>query len=94
MPSHNLLLYFQDDLNIEETWRLSGAHYEKTSLAWLKKMDSEKTKILEIFKNTYGPNNAEIWFQRWRIFFMSCEKLFGYNDGNEWGVSHYRFVKR
>ena len=25
---------------------------------------------------------------------MSCEKLFGYNSGREWGVSHYRFVKR
>ena len=21
------------------------------------------------------------------------EKLFGYNNGSEWGVSHYRFVK-
>ena len=94
MPSHNLLLYFQDDLNIEETWRLSGTHYEKTSLAWLRKMDSNKQKIIKIFEKTYGPDKARIWFQRWRIFFMSCEKLFGYNDGREWGVSHYRFIKR
>ena len=94
MPSHNLLLYFQDDLNIEKTWRLAGTHYEKTSLAWLNNMDRNKTEIIKIFKKTYGSQNALIWFQRWRIFFMSCEKLFGYNNGDEWGVSHYRFIKR
>ena len=93
MPSHDLLLYFQDELKIEKTWRISGVHYEKTSLAWLKKMDKNKKKIMKIFSETYGKNNANLWFQRWRIFFMSCEKLFGYNNGSEWGVSHYRFSK-
>ena len=94
MPSHKLLLYFQDNLIIDSTWRLSGTHYEKTSLAWLKNMDRNRAVILKIFKKTYGVDNAGLWFQRWRIFFMSCEKLFGYNSGREWGVSHYRFVKR
>ncbi len=93
MPSHDLLLYFQDDLSIEAVWRLSGKHYEKTSLAWLIKMDNNKSKIIKIFEKTYGKENAKVWFQRWRIFFMSCEKLFGYNNGREWGVSHYRFIK-
>ena len=93
MPSHNLLLYFQDHLKIEATWRFSGIHYEKTSLAWLKKMEENNEEIIEIFSETYGPENARKWFQRWRIFFMSCEKLFGFNNGTEWGVSHYRFVK-
>ena len=93
MPSHQLLLYFQDDLKIEATWRLSGTHYEKTSLAWLKNMDDNRSSILKIFEKTYGKENAGVWFQRWRIFYMSCEKLFGYNSGKEWGVSHYRFTK-
>ena len=93
MPSHNLLLYFQDDLKIDQVWRLSGTHYEKTSLAWLNEMDKNKRYIIEIFKETYGEKNARIWFQRWRIFYLSCEQLFGYNNGTEWGVSHYRFVK-
>tara|TARA_Y100000590_G_scaffold188509_1_gene214859 strand:- start:2716 stop:3750 length:1035 start_codon:yes stop_codon:yes gene_type:complete len=93
MPSHNLLLYFQEHLIIESSWRFSGCHYEKTSLAWLNKMDNNKKNILKIFSNIYGFNEAKTWFYRWRIFFMSCEELFGYNKGNEWGVSHYLFRK-
>ena len=93
MPSHDLLLHFQDDLTIEEIWRMSGKHYEKTSLAWVNKMDANKDSVMKIFSETYG-DDAKLWFQRWRIFFMSCEKLFGYNNGSEWGVSHYRLNKR
>ena len=93
MPSHDLLLHFQDDLVIDDVWSMSGTHYEKTSLAWVNKMDANKDSIMKIFLKTYG-DDAKLWFQRWRIFFMSCEKLFGYNNGSEWGVSHYRFNKR
>ena len=93
MPSHDLLLHFQDDLIIDDVWSMSGTHYEKTSLAWINKMDANKDSIMKIFLKIYG-DDAKLWFQRWRIFFMSCEKLFGYNNGSEWGVSHYRFSKR
>ena len=93
MPSPDLLLHFQDDLTIDDVWSMSGTHYEKTSLAWVNKMDANKDSIMKIFLKTYG-DDAKLWFQRWRIFFMSCEKLFGYNNGSEWGVSHYRFSKR
>ena len=93
MPSHQLLLYFQNDLKIESTWRFSGTHYERTSLAWLNKMDSQKNEITEIFYKAYGKDQTPVWFQRWLIFFMACEVLFGYDNGREWGVSHYRFVK-
>ena len=93
MPSHDLLLHFQDDLIIDDVWSMLGTHYEKTSIAWVNKMDANKDRIMKIFLKTYG-DDAKLWFQRWRIFFMSCEKLFGYNNGSEWGVSHYRFNKR
>jgi cyclopropane-fatty-acyl-phospholipid synthase len=93
MPSHRLLLHFQEDLNIEKVWRISGTHYSQTSWAWLDKMDQNKTHIINIFSKTYGHKYAKIWWQRWRIFFMSCAELFGLEKGNEWGVSHYLFVK-
>ena len=38
-------------------------------------------------------DEAERWFHRWRIFFLSCAELFGYRDGNEWWVTHLRFRK-
>ena len=93
MPSHRLLMSFPGQMKIEKDWRVSGLHYEKTSLAWLQKMDKNKTEVLELFKKTYGEREARVWFQRWRIFFMSCEVLFGFNRGSEWGVSHYLFEK-
>ena len=91
MPSHRLLMSFPEQMKIEKDWRVSGTHYEKTSLAWLQKMDKNKAEVLELFKKTYGEDDARSWYQRWRIFFMSCEVLFGFNRGSEWGVSHYLF---
>ncbi len=93
MPSHRLLMSFPGQMKIEKDWRVSGTHYEKTSLAWLQKMDKNKAEVLELFKKTYGENDAKSWLQRWRIFFMSCEVLFGFGHGTEWGVSHYLFEK-
>jgi cyclopropane-fatty-acyl-phospholipid synthase len=57
-------------------------------------MDQHRHEILEIFKQVYGEQEASRWVERWRVFFMSCAELFGYRQGKEWGVSHYRFVKR
>ena len=93
MPSHKLLTCFPSRMKIEKDWRVEGTHYEKTSLAWLNKMDENKKEVLKLFEKTYGKNEASTWFQRWRIFFMSCEVLFGFNKGSEWGVSHYLFEK-
>ena len=93
MPSEDLPLYFQDKLKIKEQWIWSGKHYEKTANAWLQNIDNNETKATEILEDIYGKKDAKKWLQRWRIFFMACAELWGFNKGNEWKVSHYLFKK-
>lgn len=94
MPSDDLPLYFQQDLRIEQQWRWQGQHYEKTCNAWLAEMDQQEDKIRPILAATYGKENTQIWWARWRIFFMACAELFGFDDGQEWYVAHYLFSKQ
>lgn len=93
MPSDNLPLHFQDDLKLRRRWRVNGKHYARTCRAWLNNQDAAHEELLPLFNNTYGPQQAAIWLQRWRLFFMACEELFAFNGGNEWYVSHYLFEK-
>jgi len=93
MPSSDTLLHFQDDLNIEKRWHVDGTHYERTANHWLANTDQHRDEILAIFRHTYGADKAELWLQRWRLFFMACAELFGYRNGNEWLVAHYLFSK-
>jgi len=93
MPSEDLPLFFQDDLKIIDQWSWSGVHYEMTANAWLKNIDLNKNKVMPILKNIYGKKDSKKWFQRWRIFFMSCAELWGYENGKEWKVIHYLFKK-
>ncbi len=93
MPSHDLLLYFQDHFRIEDNWKVSGTHYSQTSEQWLSNMDSNKSQIFPILQSVYG-KEALKWWHYWRIFYMACAELWGYDEGKEWIVSHYRFSKR
>jgi len=91
MPSEDLLPACSDAFLLDAHWRWSGVHYEKTCNAWLERTDRCRNDILPILEGTYGEAEAGRWLQRWRVFFMACAELFGYRDGEEWYVSHYRF---
>ncbi len=93
MPAFDTFRHFDRDLQIEKDWQVNGRHYEKTSNHWLQNMDQRKAQIMPVFAATYG-KDAALWFQRWRMFYMACAELFGMNQGEEWLVGHYRFVRK
>ena len=94
MPSDDLLLHYQQHLELVDRWRWSGTHYEQTCNAWLSRLDQRRREVMPSLVATYGADDAERWLHRWRIFFMACAELFAYHDGNEWFVSHYLFANR
>jgi cyclopropane-fatty-acyl-phospholipid synthase len=93
MPSDELALRFQDDLRLKQRWRWDGRHYEKTANAWLANLDRNKEAAMPVLERTYGIEQAGVWFVRWRMFFMACAELFGYDQGQQWWVSHYLFER-
>jgi cyclopropane-fatty-acyl-phospholipid synthase len=93
MPAADTLLHFQRELRIEQRWLLPGTHYQKTSDHWLANQDANRDEVMAVLSAAYGPQEAARWHQRWRMFWMSCAELFGYDGGREWLVAHYRFSK-
>jgi cyclopropane-fatty-acyl-phospholipid synthase len=88
MPSDDLPLRFADHLVVADQWRMNGVHYGHTLNAWLKKMDAAEAELRPLFADTYGAD-ADRWWHRWRLFFLSCAEFFAFRGGNEWYVSHY-----
>lgn len=93
MPSDDLLLHSVRDLAVEDHWVLSGAHYARTLEAWLARLDARRDRAVQLLGETYGQRAATAWFHRWRVFDLACAELFAHADGDEWHVSHYRFVR-
>lgn len=92
MPASDTLLWFQRDLRIEQRWQLDGTHYQRTADHWLANQDRHCDEVMPILAQAYGDALAPLWFQRWRMFWMACSELFGFDDGRQWLVAHYRFA--
>ena len=93
MPSDDLAATFQDDLRLLRRWRWDGRHYQKTAEAWLRNLDAARDELAPLMRATYG-DEADVWWQRWRLFFLSVSELFGHADGQQWFVGHYLFEPR
>ena len=92
MPAADTLLWFQQHMRIERRWQVAGTHYRRTANHWLENQDAHRREILDILQQAYGRDGAGLWFQRWRMFWMACAELFGYDNGREWLVCHYLFT--
>ncbi len=91
MPAADTLLFFQQHLQLQQRWLLDGTHYERTANHWLANQDREKNAVMDVLRQTYGDASAALWHQRWRMFWMACAELFGYQQGQQWQVAHYLF---
>ncbi|KAI0779430.1 S-adenosyl-L-methionine-dependent methyltransferase [Fomes fomentarius] len=99
MPSHDLLLYFQDDLTLVRSWYVNGKHYGRTSEDWLKIQDSNKKSGLAeleadaVAKGLSKEEGRKAFF-RFRVFYLAVAEFFALNGGEEWGVGHYLFKRK
>ncbi len=89
MPSHHLIRQYADLFDVEKEWCWSGAHYQRTAMDWLANFDRNRGRIEAILREVHGRDTV-LWMRRWRWFFLATAGLFGFADGTEWGVSHYR----
>jgi cyclopropane-fatty-acyl-phospholipid synthase len=94
MPSHDLLLRFQRDLEVLETWALPGTHYARTLGAWLARLDADPDRAREILAGTVGRRRAARALAGWRLFLVSTSEMWGWRGGEEWMVSHYLLAPR
>ena len=89
VPSHGRITRFPELFTLEHDWRWSGAHYQKTALAWLENFDTNGAAIAPISAAVYGAE-ADLWRPRRCLVFLATAGLFGRWNGKEWGVNHYR----
>lgn len=93
MPCEDIFENFKNDLSVERSFRWNGVHYRRTLEAWLVNLDQNQTKLMSVLEEIYPGEDAVRWFNRWRMFFMASAELFGFQDGNQWFVSHYLLRK-
>ncbi|WP_372017440.1 SAM-dependent methyltransferase [Pseudoxanthomonas sp. 10H] len=95
MPAADTLLHLQRDLVLQDRWLVDGHHYQRTAEAWLANQDRHRDVLLPVLAEAYGGKaRARLWFRRWRMFWMACAELFGYDRGRQWMVAHYLFAPR
>ena len=94
MPSHELILRFQRDLAVRESWALDGTHYARTLGSWRERLDANAEQALEILAGAAGERHARGSLAAWRLFLISTEQMWRWRGGSEWMVSHHLLAPR
>jgi cyclopropane-fatty-acyl-phospholipid synthase len=95
MPSHELLLRFQDHMRVTNSWIVAGTHYAKTLQAWLERLDTNRSPAIALLRaDGRSERDARVLLEGWRLFLLSTEEIWGYKNGNRWLVSHYLLEPR
>ncbi len=95
MPSHELLLRFQDDMKVSERWAVPGTHYAKTLQAWLGRLDERRDEALGVLRRAgRSEREAKRMVGAWRLFLLSTDEIWRYKGGERWLVSHYLLERR
>lgn len=95
MPSFDIFDRVDSPLMLSQAWWINGQHYERTLNGWLEKLDARRDGVEKLFMDHYGESRAAAGrrIQKWRMFFMASAELFGFDQGQEWGVGHYLLKK-
>ncbi len=94
MPSWDLPLKFDENLILDERWRVNGNHYALTCRDWLANLDRQRDRTLSSLKSGENPAPTRRQYHRWRMFVMACQELFAWKGGEEWFVGHYLMKPR
>ena len=78
-------------LRLSKKWRISGVNYHISLEAWLHNLRT-------LIKTDSGGNQRLItlnksFYNKYAIFLIICSELFRYNDGKDWYLVNYLFVK-
>merc|ERR1712194_797191 len=74
------------ELYVAECIPVNGIGYSKTLLAWLELQEKQKGWMV----GKYGT----VFYEGFRMFYMSCAEAFAANHGNEYMCGYYVFEKR
>ncbi len=95
MPSHDLMLHFQQDLVVREQWAVNGTHYARTLQAWLARLDAGRAEALAVLRASgRSDSEARRLLATWRLFLLSTDEIWGWRGGEHWLVSHYLLEPR
>jgi len=90
MPAQDLIEQVRIPFAVEARWAVSGANYARTAEAWLDNLAARRGAALDALAAAHGPGGARRALERWRLFFLACAELWGFDGGREWLVTHAR----